>query len=82
MFKFTLAKCPLGGGEYTASDWWFVLSRHKDYDCAEEALSKITCEQKLTAKYQIFKLRGYAAGSQFNIKTIQERHKRNENVSN
>ena len=72
MFKFTLAKCPINGQERTSSDWWFVLSRHKDIDCAEDALSRIADYKKEHCEYRIFKLKGYAAGEQFNIRTIHD----------
>lgn len=75
MFKFLIAKCPLQGGEHSASDWWQVTSRHKDYDCAEDTLAKITHVQKADNKFIIFKLKGYQVGEQFNIKAIQERHR-------
>lgn len=72
MFKFILGKCPLNGQEYTASDWWYVVSRHKDFDCAEDALAKISKEKKAVCKYQIFKLNGYQTGEEFNIRRIRE----------
>lgn len=71
-FQYVLAKCPLSG-EYTASDWWFVLNRHHTYIESEEALSRISKEKKLVAKYMIFHLQGYKAGESFNIKTIHDK---------
>ncbi len=69
-FQFVLAKCPLSGGEYNASDWWFVMSRHKTFTCAEDCLVLISKEKKLLAKYQIFKIQGVKAGEYFNLKDI------------
>lgn len=73
--KFLIASCPLSGGEHTASDWFKVVSRHKDFDCAEDSLTKITQAQKENDKFIIFKLKGYQVGEHFNIKAIQDRHK-------
>ncbi len=75
MYKYLIAKCPLSGGEHTASDWWTVLSRHRDFECAEDSFVKITNKQKATDKHIIFKLKGYQVGEHFNIKDIQARHK-------
>jgi len=75
MFKYLIAKCPLSGGEHTASDWFEVVTRHKDLDCAEDGLIHITKAQKVTHKYQVFNLKDYQVGEQFNIKSIHNRHK-------
>ena len=76
MFKFLIAKCPIDHkGGHTSSDWWQVETRHKDYDCAEDSLTKITYQEKVFHKFIIFKLKGYQVGEQFNIKAIQARHK-------
>lgn len=71
-YQYLLAKCPLNGGEYTASDWWYVLSRHFTFECAEDHLVKVSKAKKEIAKYQIFHLQGYKPGEQFNIKLIRK----------
>lgn len=70
-FNYTLAKCPLSGG-HTASDWWYVLSRHAEYDSALDALAKIPNHKKLIHKYIVFELSDYPPGQQFNIKIIHK----------
>ena len=70
-FQYTLAKCPLSGG-HTSSDWWYVLSRHVEYDSAQDALAKIPKYKKLIHKYMVFELHTYSPGQQFNIKTVHK----------
>ena len=72
MFKYLIAKCPVTGCERYPSDWWEVLTRHKDIDCAETELVKISQACKAKASYKIFKLHGYLVGQEFNIRRIKE----------
>lgn len=80
-FQYTVAKCPLVGGS-TSSDWWQALSRHHDFDCAEEALSKYTKLDRMVHRYMVFELGSVLPGMRFNIREIQKRHKGKNNVSN
>jgi hypothetical protein len=80
MFKFLLATCPINGQELIASDWWHVISRHKDYDCAEDELSKVSKAKLENHSYRIFNLQGYLPGEEFNIKTVLEHKAKNKNI--
>lgn len=71
-FQYTLAKCPLSGG-HTASDWWYVCSRHHDIDSAEDALNRVSIEKQTVHRYMIFVLSSYPPGQQFNIKTCHKK---------
>lgn len=80
MFKYLIATCPINGQSLTASDWWLVLSRHKDIDCAETELAKVSKARLEKAAYRVFHLSQPQVGEEFNIKTVRENERKAKKI--